>query len=141
MPIEELTESEVVQRCAACEAHHRLPLAAITAAAELSEAADARALALPPCAGCGAREFVLRSSEDERARKDPGSFAHLHQLLVDALGERRFPRGEAKTSAQSDGARDPALGLDAELARWFPNGLRLDADAPPLSGEVGGEAS
>ena len=63
MPIEELTNEEVLQRCAMCATTTRSKLSTlpIGVGSKLVDDVDGRVLKLPPCWRCNAEEFVIRS--------------------------------------------------------------------------------
>lgn len=82
MPIVEVVSDTIVQRCVACSVARRTDERTLfSRAASLTEPG---VLTLAPCA-CGAVEHLLRTPEGAPAHPVPGSFGHLHRLLVDAL--------------------------------------------------------
>ena len=117
MPIRELHDDGVTQECIACGRIHHLELDAL--GLDAAPAADAQpVIRVPPC-DCGAHEFLI---VPEAEHPTPGSFAHLHGLLVRALHAR---------VANSDG--DEAT---KELHRWLPDGLRLGSSRGDNASEV-----
>jgi hypothetical protein len=134
MPIEELADEHLVQRCAHCAAQHTIKHTAITAGVAAPAApADAAVVALPACANCGAQEFLLRSPVDAPEHPAPGSYGHLHRLLVDCLHARLVARGRVAKELRKAGGVTAVPVDEGALARWFPAGLRLPASGaePP----------
>jgi hypothetical protein len=133
--VAEVTASELVQACVVCGAQHRLPLASLEAGVGEGTRRQEGAVALPPCAQCGALEFLFRSPAGEPSHPQPGSPGHLHRLLVDTLHARLV----AAAGGEDDGGPGrPRPGpSNEELLRWFPGGLRMPsarAEALRLTG-------
>ena len=129
MPIQQITPEDVVQQCAVCSATNRIPLHKTMAGALAGVQADDRVMPMPACR-CGAVEFLIRSTGDERALFGPGTSTHLHRLLVDHLhdvvAQRDVPpQGTSAATKLQGGAPVAALVSPAELARWFPAGLTM----------------
>lgn len=124
MPILEITDTHVTQRCASCEARRELPIEALVPA-EDSQPLENGVLTLPACT-CGATEFLIRAPQNEPPHPAPGSLGHLHRMVVDALVDEvkerlkdgRMPRSlEVVTKAR--------FGAEA-VQRWFPRGLKVE---------------
>ena len=125
MPIREIDDDFIEQGCAACEAVHRVGLDDLRVGVSREGKVDPSVVPLPPCESCGAVEFLIRSSDSEPEHPSPGSFGHLHRLLVDTLHARLVSRGclaEGLTRRKAKAARAPGK---AEIKRWFKDGLKL----------------
>ena len=86
MTIQEITSDEVEQCCENCGQTRRLKLADLTVGVTREEEPpDAKVVPLPKCENCGAAEFLFPSPEDEPDHPSPGSFGHLHRIMVDVL--------------------------------------------------------
>ena len=126
MPLTEVTATDVAHVCSACRGTRRTTLSGLkegqAALAPLTQAPDV--LRLPPCE-CGATEFLVRSPEGEPPHPVPGGLGHLHRLLVDHLHL----------------VLDGTPVSSAELAQWFPDGLRLPVGplASPATSAGGGQ--
>ncbi len=129
MTVAEVTDTDLVQTCVVCGANHRLPLASLRAGVGEGAQRQEGAVALPPCAPCGALEFLFRSPAGEPPHPQPGSPGHLHRLLVDHLHGRLVAAAGGDEGAPGRPRPGPS---DDELARWFPGGLRL----PPSRAEA-----
>ena len=93
MAIQEITETELVQRCAKCDGENRVPLAGIEVGLERDEQVEDSVVALPECPTCRSREFLLRSPVEEQEHPVVGSSGHLHRLLVDELHSELVKKG------------------------------------------------
>ena len=93
MTIQEITETELVQRCAKCDGENRVPLAGIEVGIERDEQVEDSVVALPECPTCRSREFLLRSPVEEQEHPVVGSLGHLHRLLVDELHSELVKKG------------------------------------------------
>ncbi|QRK07468.1 hypothetical protein JQX13_46925 [Archangium violaceum] len=130
MAIHEVTQEEALQRCARCGSDNRLSLKSLEVGVARDGHVDADILPLPPCTQCRSTEFLIRSGEEEGAHLAPGSFGHLHRLLVNHLHAELVQRGRvipaprAKALAGTVLPRPVPRGV---LARWFPKGLRIEA--------------
>lgn len=125
MPITELTSDSTRQQCASCSAEQEILLARLAAGTNRDGVIDLYIIALPTCPGCGAREFLIRTPDPaELARARPGSYSHVHRLLVDRLHHRlvdqdRIVQGaDRRTMATLERT-------DRELETWLPAGSRL----------------
>lgn len=141
MPLEELADDHLVQRCLGCSSTHQHAYAAMLAAPTLATEvpAEARVVALPACAVCGAHEFLVRSSDAEGPHAAPGSYSHLHRLLVDHLHERLAAGRATELGAKRKASKATKDASVEALQRWFPEGLKLappDAAEPIQSGKT-----
>lgn len=125
MPITKLRADSIQQHCSACASQQDVPLAQLAAGVSRDTVIDPYIIALPTCAGCGAREFLIRTAQPEQlARLRPGSYGHLHHLLVDRLhfqlvGQRRVVAGADVRELEK------LPRTDTELETWLPDGLTL----------------
>ena len=131
MAIHEVTDTEVLQTCAKCGAENRVPLASLEVGVARETLVDGRVLPLPSCPACRSTEYLLRSPDDEPQYPESGGVGYLHRLLVDHV-HAELVRKEQVHPLLKDGTGqvDPTLArpLSVEtVARWFPNGMRLDA--------------
>jgi hypothetical protein len=135
MPIVEIREDHVRQRCAKCRSERDIEVGALASAAEAG-LLDTAVLGLPACS-CGSTEFLIRAPDGEPPHPSPGSFGHLHRMIVDALVDGLKERANGGQNAASL-ARIAEAQLGASLvAKWFPNGLKIDA--PPEPRREGGK--
>jgi hypothetical protein len=140
MPIYEVTDTDVVQRCSNCNQTNRIALTELQAGVPSPDgsAADPRLVALPACPSCKSGEFLIRSSDNDPPHPAPGSFGHLHRLLVDHLQSvlvttnRVNPKLFKLNSKVAD--QGHARPLDkATRDKFFPDGamkIPLPAGAP-----------
>ncbi|GAB4212031.1 MAG: hypothetical protein OHK0013_34290 [Sandaracinaceae bacterium] len=130
MSIHEMTSTEVVQRCGKCAAENRIALDTLEVGVARDEQTDASVVPLPACPTCRSTEFLLRSPNDEPAHPAPGSFGHLHRLLVDEMHAELVKRKKVIPLLKANPGRvDPKLAKPVaaeELARWFPQGLKIE---------------
>lgn len=136
MAILEITATEVVQHCAKCGRENRLPLAGLEVgisihgvpAAEL--APDPRPIQLPPCPTCKSQEFLIRSEEGEPEHRAPGSFGHLHRLLVDHLHSELVKANKVSQHLRDQQGRvDPKIAKplkQADRDKFFGRGLKIE---------------
>lgn len=131
MSIVELTSTEVVQRCAKCDAVHRVPLRALQAGVAREMQGNPNIVALPECSTCHSSEFLLRSPTNAPVHPIAGSFSHLHQLLVDELHAELVNRKQLAFSSPEEAGRaalaPPRTLSSEERARWFPHGLKVES--------------
>lgn len=145
MAIYEMTDTEVVQRCAKCGTENRIALAGLTAGVGSESQTDARIIALPPCPTCRSVEFLARSPDDEPDYPAQGSFGHLHRMLVDSLHAALVKADKVAPSLRDkQGHADQSLArplAPAQQARWFPRGMKIEppaaerpqpGDSPPI---------
>lgn len=123
MPIVAIEERTLRQRCARCERERELSLEELTP----PDGKPPEVLTLPPCA-CGAVEHLIHAPDGEPEHPEPGSFGHLHRLLVDGL------LGALHEAApREDTLRENTLRARVERRipepvreRWFSAGPRLE---------------
>jgi hypothetical protein len=130
MSIHEVNSTELLQRCGKCAAENRIALDALEVGVARDEQTDPRVIPLPACPTCRSTEFLLRSPDDEPPHPAPGSFGHLHRLLVDAVHTELVKRKRViPLLKDKQGRVDPTLAKPVateELARWFPQGLKIE---------------
>jgi hypothetical protein len=133
MPIQSLSARSLQQRCIACGALRSIGLEQLETGI-LSEHEDAASVVvLPTCNGCGSVEFLFGSSEDQPEHTSPGSYGHLHRLLVNQLHAELLDADQISAESRSRTPRLKRPG-DSVLAQWFPHGLTIDQDVPPVTG-------
>jgi hypothetical protein len=123
MPIEELTNEEVLQRCTGCQSATRVRLATLSVGvgSVVPEDIDGRILRLPACTTCKAEEFLIRSV-DGQPMPTPGSYAHLHRMLVDQLHAQLAKAG--RVDKRLGKLKVPELSA-ATKKEFFPDGFKL----------------
>lgn len=128
MPIEELTNEDVVHRCAVCETATRTRLAtlAIGVGSVESPVVEGRVLRLPPCPSCRSEEFLVRSV-DGQPEPPVGNYAYLHRLLVDQLHAQLAKAG--RVDKRIGKLKLPEL-TAAQRKEFFADGLKLPP--PPM---------
>jgi hypothetical protein len=126
MTIRELTSDSLKQECAKCGAIRDLNLTEITVGVEREGQVDDAIMPLPPCSNCGAVEYLIRSPMDEPAHPSPGSFGHRHRLLTDKLHAHLVALGQLVEGCSAEDAPTTKEPDDAELSRWFKDGLKLE---------------
>ncbi|RJS13749.1 hypothetical protein DRW03_35870 [Corallococcus sp. H22C18031201] len=132
MPLHEITQQHVMQRCFRCDSDNRTALDALEVGIARREDVDDSLVQLPPCPSCRSTEFLVRSDEGEPAHPAPGSFGHQHRLLVDHLHAELLQRGRLHAALKSKEGNRKLVAralTQEESARWFPQGLRIDV--PP----------
>jgi hypothetical protein len=134
MPLQSLTSGAVHQRCIACGEVRILTLDQLEVSIfeEKLEAPSSAMVALPPCATCHSVEFLAGSSETAPEHPRPGSYGHLHRLLVDQLHAELL---DADRVGDESRGRKPRLKRpgDEVIAQWFPRGLTIDEDLPSVA--------
>jgi hypothetical protein len=137
MAIYEVTEDTVVQRCGHCQRENRIALASLVVGIEHGGRRDGRMLPLPACPGCRSTEFLSRSADGEDDHPAPGTFGHLHRLLVDHLHAELVQRAQVASGFRTvDSRPDPRLVRPlgpTTIQRWFPRGMKLE---PPSAAEA-----
>ena len=120
MPILSIEDRGIQQQCIVCENVRQVPFAEL---ALVDDGGGGPIIAVPACAECSSVEYLLVSSDDAPAHPLPGSYGHLHSLLVNHLyGELAADRGADETLLHR-----PTV---EELAVWFPDGLGLANTEP-----------
>jgi hypothetical protein len=130
MSIHELTSTEIIQRCGKCTAENRIALDSLEVGVARDDQTDAHVVPLPACPTCRSREYLLRSPDGEPPHPAPGSFGHLHRLLVDAVHAELVKRKKViPLLKDKQGRVDPKLAKPVpaeDAARWFPRGLKIE---------------
>ncbi len=128
MPIQEIHEDRIDQKCAKCGEVLNIPLDDLTAGVKNGEQVMAQIIKLSPCAKCGAQEFFIRAPDDEPEHPSPGCYGHLHRLLVDDLHAKLVEREQVAEGFDLD-AVSPREKLKDELKKWFPKDFKLERQA------------
>jgi hypothetical protein len=133
MAIQEVSENELLQRCAKCSSLNSIVLGSLVVGVERAGQADGRLVLLPPCPSCGSSEFLIRTPAEEPEPPAPGSFNHLHHLLVDHVHAQLVRQGRVIPSLQSLPVESLISRTIAggALERWFPSGLKLVVPEEP----------
>ena len=124
MSIREVSDATVDQECASCGHVRKLTYDHLAVGVARAGGMDSRTVRLPPCPTCGAVEFLVRSPDGEE-HPSPGSYGHLHRLLVDTLHAKLVHAGRLAKGldAKTVGVKEPTAD---EVARWLKSGLRLE---------------
>lgn len=125
MPILQITNDDVIQRCAVCDSRNELSASDLTPTGE--PGAPSGIVALPACR-CGAVEFLVRAPKDEPPHPAPGSFGHRHRVLVDAVVDA------IATEASDDDSGSFALRVRSRIRAAFNDELfagELVTEPPP----------
>jgi hypothetical protein len=127
MPLQEVNETDVLQRCAKCSSLNLIALDSLVIGVQREGLVDGRIVLIPPCPSCSSSEFLVRTPDEELEHPAPGSFGHLHRLLVDHVHARLVRMGRVIPSLQSHPVEHLIAKTLAEttLERWFPSGLKL----------------
>lgn len=130
MAIQELTDTELVQRCAKCDGENRIVLASLEVGVEREGQVEDSIVPLPECPTCHSREFLLRSPVEEQEHPAQGSAGHLHRLLVDELHAELVKKGRvvAKLKDKKDKVFTRPIAVEAKQ-RFFDKGLKLPGRA------------
>jgi hypothetical protein len=143
MAIHEVTAENVFQRCVRCGTGNRLSLDALEVCIARREDVDDGLVQLPPCPSCRSTEFLIRAAEGEPEHPAPGSFGHLHGLLVDHLHAELVQRGRLHTALKPTGGSTRQVVVrpltQEARERWFPQGLRIEM--PPGESHRGSDVS
>ena len=131
MSVHEMNATEVLQRCGKCAAENRIALDSLEVGVARDDQTDATVVPLPECPTCRSTEFLLRSPDNEPAHSAPGSFGHLHRMLVDEVHAELVKRKKVIPLLQDKlGRVDAKLAKPVaaeDVARWFPLGLKIEA--------------
>lgn len=126
MAIQEITDTELVQRCAKCDCENWIALAELAVGIQRDDQVEDGVVPLPECPACHSREFLLRSPVDEVEHPSKGSLGHLHRLLVDELHAELVKSGRVverlKNKTDKVVTRPIAAAARATL---FKDGLKL----------------
>lgn len=130
MAIQEITSTELVQRCAKCDRENRIVLADLEVGLDQDDQVEDSVVPLPKCPTCHSREFLLRSPEEEQEHPAQGSAGYLHQLLVDDLHAELVKKGRVVARLKNKTAEVFTRPIATELKqRLFDKGLKLPARA------------
>ena len=133
MPIVQVSTDHLRQLCTVCQQRRDVPFDSLSFTGE-PDGPDTGILAIPPC-GCGATEFLVRAPQDEPEHPLPGSYGHLHRLMVDALIDALRDRSATPATDVLAAVND---NLTAEaLETWFPSGLQIEPLAASNNAEDG----
>jgi hypothetical protein len=128
MAIHEVTTTDVLQHCEACDDEHRVLIDDLEVGVAHDQQVDGRLVPMPPCPVCGAVEFLVRAPDNEPEHPSQGSFGHLHRMMVDELHAELITRDKVNTALRDgEGNVPPSLAkpLSTEKRdRWFSKGLR-----------------
>lgn len=130
MAIQEITDVELIQRCAGCDRDNRVALSNLSVGVEHAEQVEDGVVPLPECPTCRSRELLVRSPMSEQAYSAQGSSGHLHRLMVDELHSQLVTKGRVAAALAGRVAQIGTKPLAAEArARFFDKGLKLPARA------------
>jgi hypothetical protein len=128
MPIESLNDRTVEQRCINCRNARTLELDELELKLEPGARPDTSPakIELPVCAtrGCNSSETLFMSPEKAVVAAVPGSYGHLHSVLVDKLAAHLIEDGRLK-SGERAAAERLIRPRDEEVNTFFDNGLVL----------------
>jgi hypothetical protein len=127
MAIREILDTEFEQECEVCGYVRRIPDIDVTVGIERGEQLDANVVPLPACTNCGAREYLIRSADDEPDYPTPGSFGHRHRLIVDVLHSRLVQQGRVTEGIDPSKARGREPTAE-ELEKWFKGRLQVQRE-------------
>jgi len=131
MSIHEVTDTDVLQRCAGCGDEHRVLIDDLEVGVARDDQVDSLLVPMPPCAACGSSEFLVRAPDNEPEHPSPGSFGHRHRMLVDHLHAELVQRDKVVAPLLDQEGHAPvslARPLTTEAKdRWFARGMKIDA--------------
>jgi len=131
MAIHEVIDDAVIQRCANCKQDNRIAIASLTVGIQHGEHRDESLITLPVCPGCGSVEVLRRSAANEGDHPAPGTFGHLHRMLVDHLHAELVRRDQVAPGFRNvDGRANTVLARPltaGAIERWFPHGMKLES--------------
>jgi len=129
MAIREIRASDFDQECAKCGNVRAVTFSSVEVGVARDNQVDSRIVPLPSCPTCGATEFLLRSPTGEE-HPAPGSYGHLHRLLVDELHAKLVKANRVANGLDSKtvAVKEPSA---ETIGRYFPGGLKLPP--PPKS--------
>jgi len=88
MPIKQLRNDSITQRCAKCGAERDIKCSEVELGVEIDFEAgfkDSNVVALPPCEKCGAKEFLLRNWDKSNEPDTSGRL--LHRKAVNRMAQ------------------------------------------------------
>jgi hypothetical protein len=128
MPIESLNDRIVEQRCINCRVARTLELDKLELKLEPGARSDTSPakIELPVCAtpGCNSSETLFTSPEKAAVAAVPGSYGHLHSVLVDKLALLLIEGGRLK-SGERAAAERLIRPREEEASAFFTDGLVL----------------
>jgi hypothetical protein len=129
--IQEITPTEVVQRCAKCDRENHITRAELQVGVERGGVqVEDSVFALPTCPTCLSQEFLVRSPAEEPYPTSDGSLGHLHRLLVDELHAGLVKEGRVAGRLKEQAGIIFTRPIDDKAREaFFPNGLKLPAQA------------
>lgn len=128
MAIQEITDTEVVQRCAKCDHENHIALDDLEVGVERGDdQVEDTIVPLPECPTCHSREFLLRSPPEEQAYPlQDGSAGHLHRLIVDELHAELVKKDRVVERLKGKTSKVLTRPIAAETkATLFKQGLKL----------------
>jgi hypothetical protein len=130
MAIQEITDTELVQRCAGCDRENRVALATLAVGVARDDQVEDGVVPLPECPTCRSREFLVRSPASEQAHPSQGSPGHLHRLMVDELHSQLVKKGRVVERLVGKAEQILTKPIATEVrARFFDKGLKLPVRA------------
>ncbi len=130
MAIQEITDTEIVQRCAGCDRENRVALASLAVGVEREDQVEDSVVPLPERPTCRSREFLVRSPTSEQGHPSQGSSGHLHRLMVDELHSQLVKTGRVVERLVGKAEQIVTKPLASELkTRFFDKGLKLPGRA------------
>ena len=130
MAIQEITDTELVQRCAGCDRENRVALANLAVGVARDDQVEDGVVPLTECPTCRSREFLVRSPASEQAHPSQGSSGHLHRLMVDELHSQLVKKRRVVERLVGKAEQILTKPIAAEVrARFFDKGLKLPVRA------------
>jgi hypothetical protein len=132
MTIQEVTDTEVVQRCAKCDHENRIAINDLQVGLERGDdQVEDSVVPLPACPTCHAQEFLVRSPVEEQAYPaGDGSPGHLHRLIVDELHAELVTKGRVVERLKNNVDKVLTRPLAAATRTMlFKDGLKLPVPA------------
>lgn len=130
MAIQEITDTDIVQRCAGCDRENRVALANLAVGVEREDQVEDSVVPLPECPTCRSREFLVRSPTSEQGHPSRGSSGHLHRLMVDELHSQLVKTGRVVERLVGKAEQIVTKPMASELkTRFFDKGLKLPGRA------------
>jgi hypothetical protein len=128
MPIESLNDRTVELRCINCGTAQTLKLDTLELRLEPGVRSDTSPakIELPVCAkaGCNSSETLFTSPETSAIAAVPGSYGHLHSVLVDTLAAQLIQGGRLKGGDRVTAER-AIRPREEEASVFFADGLIL----------------
>jgi hypothetical protein len=128
MPIESLNDRTVDVRCINCGTARTLELEELELKLEKGARPDASParIDLPSCPNrdCGSSESLFASPGKPAIAAVPGSYGHLHSVLVDTLAAQLIQGGRLKGGERATAER-AVRPREEEASAFFADGLTL----------------